>query len=237
MPDLRDFQVVVDWIEAHQGSVGILKWLLVLLAAWALGFFKYIRRKLKSPRVEIERLTSRCYCEAFDELHDCRNVVRAVFLLQISVTNPTTDPIVVKDFWLRYRTLRPWQKWTEFMLPTTLPNRPRQTVGGSTKLLKVWFSRYQDDPSDFALDGRIEARDYQTGYVLFVSSTWGTHNPRITSDKLALEIRAKLTTGETLKHRAAVSQIKDRAYLESLVPGILAVADDSNAQNLFKSRA
>ncbi|MES5815360.1 hypothetical protein [Pseudoxanthomonas sp. Soil82] len=237
MPDLGDFQLVIDWIEEHQGSLDILKWLLVLLAAWALGLFKYVRRKLKSPRVEIERLTSRCYCEAFEELHDCKDVVRSVFLLHVSVTNPTTDPIVVKDFWLRYRTLRSWKKWTEFMLPTTLPNRPRQTVGSSTKLLKVWFSKYQDDPAEFALDGRIEARDYQAGYVLFVSSTWGNHNPRITNGKLALEVRAKLTTGETLRHRVAVSQLEDRAYLESFVPGILAVADDHNAQNLFTSRA
>lgn len=237
MPDPLNVKVAIDWVEAHQGSVDLLKWVLVIGAAWALGLFKYLRRKLKSPRIEIEELTSRCYCESFEELHDCKNVVRTMFLLQISITNPTTDPVVVKDFWLRYRTKRRFERWTEFLLPTTLPSRPRQKAGNTTKLLKVWFSRYQDDPTTDYLDGRVDARDYQTGYVLFVSSTWGSHNPSIHGEKLSIEVRAKLTTGETLKDRATVSQIMDRTYLESFVPGILSVGDGTNAQNLFKPRA
>lgn len=236
MPDPSLTKLAVSWIEAHPATVDLVKWALVIIAAWALGLFRLIRNGLRAPRIEIEPLTSRCYCEYIDESDGYRNVARTIFLVQVSVTNPTSDPITVKDFELRYRTQRRFSSWTDHMLPTTIPNRPRQTVGGITKLLRVWFTHYHDDPADLSISGRLDPHDYQTGYVLFVSSTWGDHNPRIRNDKITIEIRAKLTTGDTIKHRATIRRIHDREYIESLVPGVLAVGEDQLAHNITRDR-
>src|SRR3546814_5451232 len=51
---------LAGWIEAHATTVGLLKWVIVGLLAWALGVFRFLRAKLKRPKLEIESFTSRC---------------------------------------------------------------------------------------------------------------------------------------------------------------------------------
>src|SRR3546814_20108326 len=51
---------LAGWIEAHATTVGLLKWVIVGLLAWALGVFRFLRAKLKSPKLEIESFSRRC---------------------------------------------------------------------------------------------------------------------------------------------------------------------------------
>ena len=51
---------LVEWIEAHATTIDVLKWIMVGLLAWVLGVFRFIKTKLKRPKLEVEAFTSRC---------------------------------------------------------------------------------------------------------------------------------------------------------------------------------
>lgn len=57
MPDLSSFSPLVDWIESHEKTVDLLKWVALLLVAWAVGLFKFLRQKFRLPIATIEEQT------------------------------------------------------------------------------------------------------------------------------------------------------------------------------------
>src|SRR3546814_11691279 len=92
---------LAGWIEAHATTVGLLKWVIVGLLAWALGVFRFLRAKLKRPKLEIESFTSRCIWQELGVVDGNDHNARVVFLVEGGINNPTTDPIFVRDFTLK----------------------------------------------------------------------------------------------------------------------------------------
>ena len=87
MPDLN---AVTQWIEDHQATVDLAKWLLVLALAWAAGLFRYVRNLTRTPRLSISSVTSRCYVEE-QPFESHSDAMKAAFLLDIEVTNRSSE--------------------------------------------------------------------------------------------------------------------------------------------------
>jgi hypothetical protein len=50
---------LVGWIEDHATTIDLMKSVVVGLIAWALDVFRFLRAKLRRPKLEIETFTSR----------------------------------------------------------------------------------------------------------------------------------------------------------------------------------
>ncbi|MFZ2752811.1 MAG: hypothetical protein WAZ48_05135, partial [Lysobacteraceae bacterium] len=149
---------IISWIESHGSTVDLLKWIAVGILAWAIGAFRFLKAKLKRPKLEIESFTSRCSWEELGVLDDHDHNARIVFLIEAGVNNPTTDPIFIRDFTLQIKRLKRWPIWHQSLHPVTLPNRVRQDIGATTKLLTNWFSNFPDGPESLTLDAKNRAQ-------------------------------------------------------------------------------
>ena len=228
MPDISLLSQIPDWIESHGKTVDLLKWALLLLLAWAVGAFKYLRQKLRQPIPLLEEVTSRCLVEEFDEFNGHRNAVRASFLLEVGLVNTTSESIVIRQFSLSVRRRKFWRSWKPGLSALSLPARPRHQTGASTKLLKNWFSNFQDEFPDLTLDGTVEPKHYNSGFLLFVCFATGDHVPRISDDYINVKAHVHLTTGETRTVQGKVRVLRDKEKFDQWVPGFVAqVSHDS----------
>lgn len=228
---------LVGWIEAHGTTVDLLKWVIVGLLAWSFGVFRFLRAKLKRPKLEIESFTSRCIWQELGVVDGNDHNVRVVFLIEAGVTNPTTDPIVIRDFTLKVKRRRRWLVRNRALNAATLPARVRHNVGGVTRLLKNWFSNFSDGPETLTLGTRIESRDCPSGFLLFVSVSWGSMRPFRTNGAIPVKLFARLTTGEILVARANIALMNDHATFEATVPGVLAYVQDRSTWNIIRTQA
>lgn len=222
------------WIEAHGTTVDLLKWVVVGVAAWAFGGFRFLRTKLKRPKLEIESFTSRCIWRELGVVDGNDHNARVVFLIEAGINNPTTDPVVVRSFTLEVRRLRRWFIRNRELNPTTLPSRVRHNIGTVTKLLKNWFSHFDEGPEELTIDARIESRDHRSGFLLFVSVSWGYMRPLVRTESIPVKLRARLTTGETLVARADIALMDDHAVFESMVPGVLSYVENRSTWNIMR---
>lgn len=228
---------LVRWIEAHATTVDLLKWVIVGLLAWALGVFRFIRASLKRPKLEVESFTSRCIWQELGAVDGNDHNARVVFLIEAGITNPTTDPVVVRDFTLKVKRLRGWPVRNYPLNPVTLPSRVRHSIGSVTKLLKNWFSNFSEGPESLTLGARIESRDCQSGFLLFVSASWGYMRPFARDGAIPVKLYARLTTGERLIARSNIVLMEDHAAFEEMVPGVLEHVENRNTWNIIRKEA
>ena len=228
---------LVEWIEAHATTVGLVKWVVVGLLAWALGVFRFLRAKLKRPTLEIESFTSRCIWQEIGVMDGNDHNARVVFLLEAGINNPTTDPIVVRDFTLTVKRLKGWPVRNHPLNAVTLPSRVRHRIGDITRLLKNWFSNFSEGSDGLTLGGRIEPRDCHSGFLLFVSASWGYLRPLVKDGAVPVELRARLTTGERLIARSNIVLMDDHAAFEAMVPGILNHVQNRSTWNIIRAQA
>jgi hypothetical protein len=175
MVDFSAVQAVVQWIEGHATTVDLIKWALVLVVAWLLGGFRFVRQRMRPPKALLATHACRCLVEKFDEFEGHKGVVRTSYLLEVGLLNPTTEPVVIRDFSLAVRRHRKWRSRKPELRAITLPNRPRQAMGGGMKLMRTWFSNFPDEYRDLTLDGTVEPRQLRSGFLLFVDFSYGDH--------------------------------------------------------------
>lgn len=104
-------------------------------------------------------------------------------------------PIVVRDFTLKVKRLRGGIFRNHALSAVTLPARVRQRVGGVTKLLGNWFSNFEEGSRGLTVAGRIDARDFQSGFLLFVSVSWGYLRPYEKNGAIPVTLYARLNDG------------------------------------------
>src|SRR3546814_12038980 len=129
---------LAGWIEAHATTVGLLKWVIVGLLAWALGVFRFLRAKLKRPKLEIESFTSRCIWQELGVVDGNDHNARVVFLVEAGINNPTTDPIVVRDFTLKVKRLKGWPVRNHPLTAVTIQSTLRHKIGHPTNHPTNW---------------------------------------------------------------------------------------------------
>jgi hypothetical protein len=196
-----------------------------------------LRTRLKRPKLEIESFTSRCIWQELGVIDGNDHNARVVFLIEAGINNPTTDPIVVRDFTLKVRRLRRWLALSRSLNPASLPSRVRHNVGDVTKLLKNWFSNFAEGPEDLTLDARIESRDHRSGFLLFVSVSWGYMRPLVRSGAVPVKLCVRLTTGETLIARSDIALMDEHSNFEAMVPGVLAYVENRSTWNIIRPEA
>lgn len=228
---------LVEWIEAHGITVDLVKWIIVGLIAWALGAFRFLRAKLKNPKLEIESFTSRYIWQELGVVDGNEHNARVVFLIEAGINNPTTDPIVIRDFTLEVTRLKRWLVRNHALNPVTLPSRVRHNIGDITRLLKNWFSNFAEGSETLTLGGRIESRDHQSGFLLFVSVSWGYMRPVTKNGAIPVKLYARLTTGETLVAKANIVPMDDHAAFEAMIPGVLAHVQNRSTWNVIRTPA
>lgn len=94
-------------------------------------------------------------------------------------------------------------------------------MGSGTKFSKVFFTNFNDNSPSLTMNGVLDPKDHQGGYIFFVSFTWGTWNPRVLKEKIKIRILAKLTTGEVCKDSVWIRVNNDNDFIEKFVPGII----------------
>lgn len=218
--EILPLESMVEWIEAHQTTVDLIKWAIVLFLAWIAGGFKYLRNKLRRPSISLEENTSRCLIEEFEEFEGHKNAVRATLLIEMGVLNPTNERINVRSFNLAIKRERFWSRWKPELIALSLPSRPRFQTGSGVKIVKNWFSNFSDEFASLTLTGVIEPKEYPSAFLLFVSFTSGPMSPKIEGQYLKVKGRANLTTGETFTVSGKVRVMTDIELFESWLPGI-----------------
>ncbi|WP_417070487.1 hypothetical protein [Niveibacterium terrae] len=196
MVTLPDISTIVSWIEAHGKTVDLLKWFVLLLVAWLAGAFSFVRSKLRTPSATIEEATSRCLVEEFAEFQGHKNAVRATFLVEVGLLNPTSERVVVRHFSLAVQRRRVWRTWKPELVALSLPSRPRHQTGSGSKVLKNWFSNFDDGLQNLTLLGTVEPKELPSGFLLFVCFSVGGWAPRISGEHIKVKAKVHLTTGE-----------------------------------------
>lgn len=211
---------LIDWIEAHPVLVDSAKALLILIAAWFAGLGRLLGRLRRKCRVRVVEPVSRCYLEEFEEYQGFKDAARASFLVSVAVTNPTTEKVVVESFTLRFQSKRAWWPRSVALDPSPLPARPRVTIAAMTKLSRTWFINYDDALDNLTAHGRIEPKESEDAYLLFVSATHGSWNPRVTHDHVRIWVSARLTTREVVRTSTRIRVTSDMESFERRVPGV-----------------
>ena len=211
---------MIEWLESHPVTTSLVMWGLVLVAAWLAGGFRWIRMKTRKPRLRIVGPASMVLVQCFRELEGKRDVVRASFLISAEVINPSADVAVVQTFHLKCRTLRPFHRFGPYSGVASLPSPPIKVMGAGKKMLPVWFSRYEDAPEFLTTHGRVEPKEFGTGYLLVVVSTWGAWNPQVNNGMIEVRLRARLTSGDKPVAKAFIRVADALEEFEALVPGI-----------------
>lgn len=233
---VMDIESYINWIEAHPITVDLIKWLTVIVIAWATGVFRFISSFIKKPNIEIITDASRIYIERLDDEENQRNVVRATFVIDADVVNPTNDKVHVRYFRLRFSRNKPLGIFSKEMHAISLPTRPRTKMGENYKVSKVFFTYFNDGLDDLTVTGVLEPKESQNAFLLFNSTTHGNWEPRIKNGKVKVEVRAKLSTGELLKSKHWVPVTDDREFMEEWIPGIFEHVAGAGARNTYVNR-
>lgn len=213
---------IILWIESHDVTVGILQWLALLAIAWFSGLFRLVRRRTIKPKLRIVPTASFVFLEEFAEFGDYKNVARASFVLNVGLSNRTNEKIVVEEFNLSFRARSLWRSYRQKLVRLAFPNRPRKRVGQSTKFMGVWFTEYPLEDRIFEpATGKLDPKDTCGGYLLFVSMTFGSWNPKIEQELINVKLIASLTSGDKLTSRARLRIVRDQLYVNEFCPGLV----------------
>ena len=219
----------IVWLEGHGTTVDLIKWTALIVLAWVSGAFQFLWRYRRRPRIRIVETASFMYLEHPIDCGGKPNGARSSFVINASLVNASNEKIVIDHFELSFRSVDLWRSHRQRLLRFAFPSRPRKKVGTGTKYMGVWFTEYPlDELQTATIDGRLEAKETCGGYLLFLSFTYGTWNPRISNDTVHVRLRAQLTTGQWLKQSAVVRTVTDQSIVEAFSPGFTEhVAHDS----------
>lgn len=213
---------IVDWIEAHEHTVALLKGASVVALAWVSGGFAYLRRFKRKARLEIAETASLSFVERPNEPDGPPNLMRMSFVINASIVNASNEKIVLDHFELSFRTGSFWRSNRQRLLRLAFPSRPRKRVGEGTKYMGVWFSEYPlDEIKMSVIDGSLEPKATCGGYLLFTSFTYGTWNPRVAKETVEVRLKAKLTSQQWLRKSAVLRVVDDPTVVEELSPGFV----------------
>jgi len=228
MPDLYSS---TQWIEDHQATVDLLKWLALLVIAWAAGLFRYLQDLTRTPRLAVSEVVSRCLIVE-TPYGGHADAQRCVYLLNIEVANRSSERIVVSAFEIRHKWRRVLPMWSPRSSAVSLPNRVHHQMGGGIKLMRNWFAYFPDSLENLTVDGKIDARDAASGFALFVSHTYGSWNPKIENQHVHVCVYARLTTGKAVKTSAKILVTRNEEFFEEMIPGITAHVEHPSSWNV-----
>lgn len=158
------FENQLAWLELHNTTIDLLKWLIILLIAWFSGFIKLIYKYTKKPKSVIIPSASIIYFESILEKDNIKNAVRCSYILNVKVTNLSKEKIFVDHFHISYKNYSLKRSMKQKLLRIPFPNRPRKILGDIEKLLSVFFTNYPVEKYDMVpANGILETNESQGG--------------------------------------------------------------------------
>jgi hypothetical protein len=206
----------IDWIEAHEHTVDLLKWITAAIAAWGLGVFRAIRAWALRPSISIADKYSHCFVERHSELDTHKDVTLLAFVLDAALMNPTGAKIGVQTFELQIRRRGLWKRWTTSITAIGFPTMPRTPMpDDKIKVVPIWLTAFDGNDASLTLHD-IDAQNSAAGLVFFALVV--PDLSIIDMERCAVKLSVKLGTGE---RRSVVTTIKiesDFSKLEKMVP-------------------
>lgn len=226
---------ILTWVETHPTTVNLLQWFLVVVVAWFAGVFRWVKIKTRSPKLEIIPTASMAFLEDLGEFKGISNTIRISFIVHASIVNKTTERIVIDQFKLGYRSYHLLKSMKQKILRQAFPAWPRKRLGEGYKLMGAFFTKYGDEKDEIlSVSGAIESREVASGYLLFVSNTFGSWNPKIEDERVKIRLTCSLTTGEKLSHTGYLRITTDPAIIEEFCPGLIShVTHDSTWNHII----
>jgi hypothetical protein len=212
-----NFESALDWIEAHQTTVDLLKWVMLLVLGWMLGLFRAIRDWTRRPAVEIDSRYSSCYVEQHDRFGDYADVILIAALVDVGITNPTKDKVGVKRLGLSVRRNGLWPCWSKEVSAVGLPSPPTFPLGEHVKLIPVWFTAFSDDYLDLRRTS-ADPQDSVAALALFVVLVDRKNLPEL-GDSLLIKVNAYLATGQVCRQVGKIKVYRDFTRLGCIVAG------------------
>ena len=211
---------IANWIEIHEHTVDLLKWVAAGLLFWVSGLFSMLGRYKRRARLEISESASFVYIEHGKHPESGMDTIRASFVLNISLINATNEKIVANQFFLSFKTINFWRSHKQRLIRFAFPSRPRKRIGEGIKYMGVWFTEYPSDELKLeTITGSLEPKETCGGYILFSSYTFGSWNPKIKNDTIQVRLRLKLTSQDWLSSSAKIRITNDSAFVEEFSPG------------------
>lgn len=210
--------VVVGWVEDHEHTVDLLKWIIAGLIAWALGLFRAVRAWARRPSISIEPSYSQCYLVQYETLHEHTDVALLVFILDAEVMNPTSARIGVRKFELQVKRFGMLKRWTMPVTSIGFPSMPRTPMpGDKVKVIPIWLTSFPD--YDVSLTNKhVDAQDSDAGLIFF-SILVPKKIVQLDMTECFIKVSITFSTGEKRTTKAAIKVLSDLAHLDQRVPG------------------
>lgn len=224
----------MSWLESHPVTVDLIKWILLILGAWAVGVFKILRRFTLRPSVALYDSPGFCFLEDYktEEGADGR---LSVFIVNPSIRNPSFNSYEIERITLGYKCRFIFRSFRQNLLPISFPQRPKQQHGTSIKALPVFFTRFGDQFDDgLTTDTIIDERRVSSGYIMFISRTWGSWMAENQKEEIKIKLSVKTVGAGKLKFRGNLRTTSDISELKEFCPGLYELVSDKKYGNAEK---
>lgn len=212
MPDLS---ALVTWIETHEHTVGVIKWIVAGVVVWWSGLVRAIQDYSRRPTVVVDEHYSSWYVEEHEEIKGNKKVSFVVVLLDIHVTNPTKVNLGVSGFELSIR--RPgvigWWKPISNVGFSALPTMHLSSE--RSKILPVWFDSFPDE-YEHATRRNVDAQHTVSAHAVFALMI-DSKNLSAPKGQLELRVRARLGSGQLCTTKVHVGHKRTFAILDTLM--------------------
>jgi hypothetical protein len=215
--DFNYIGAMVQWIESHEHTVDLLKWIAVGSVAWLLGIFRAIREWARRPSIAVETTYSCCYPEKHVSLGQYTNVVLLAFIVDIRVINPTGVPLNVRKFELQVRRSNWLNRWAKPVPAIGFPSMPRTSMPGENmKVVPIWFTAFAGFDKSLSLR-TVDPHDCSVGLAFFVAAL-GKNDVQKEMKQFPVRICVTFSSGEKRTMSALVDVKTDLSHLEERVP-------------------
>lgn len=226
------FTASIGWIETHEHTVDLLKWIVAGLAAWLLGVFRAIRAWALRPSISITEAYSHCFSEQHTKLDNHRDVTLFAFVLDAVIMNPTASKIGVQTFELQIRRRELWKRWTSPITAIGFPTMPRTPMpDGAIKVVPVWLTSFEGYDSSLSLRD-IAGQNSAAGLVFFALAM--PDSSIVSDEQCTLKLSVRLATGE---RRSVVMKIKSENGLDKLERMVPSSANYVRHKSVWRHRS
>jgi hypothetical protein len=222
----------ISWIEAHEHTVELLKWLTVGLIAWSLGIFRVLREWTSRPSISINPAYSHCYYEVHSTLGSHTDIALLTLVIDVELSNPTNHPAALRMFEVRIKKKGHLGGWTKAVKLVGFPAMPRTPMpSGNEKIVPLWLTTFEEFGDELCLK-KVDSQDVSAGLAFF---TVGVHKDMLPELQggCMVQLTATLVSG-TVRCAAPIKVRTDLDHLERMIPGSVQYVQHPNVWTLTK---
>jgi hypothetical protein len=226
------FEDIQNWLATHKELVDAAKWLFLIILGWVTGLFGWAYTKFRRARVKAIPEVSRCYQITYQD-NTGKSIERSAFFIKIALENPSATLAILRRVTLTYKPIHPLKRFTKQFNCTSFPSPVKIKVGDIIKLIPVLFTSFPAEICPPSPDGRLGPKEYQEGYILVATETFGSYSPKHGTKGVKIKLRGYFTDGRTHSSTSHIHLVSGFELLEEQVSGITEYLKDENTRNLL----